>query len=432
MPEKIEIRSDEVREIMERVPGWVIRWGTSFVFGFILIVLAGSYFFNYPTIIYSDIIVTTENPPASLIARSSGRIDEIFAEDAQYVFKGQTIAIIENPAEYQDVLSLKDKLTFVNDFFYYYDPELVSVFTGNLELGELQSEYTTFIKKLNDYRNFIELDYHAKKIRSLSKKLKYYNDYYKRLLKQSELLKDKLELIKKQFERDSTLFQRKVISNAAYEKSKSELIKEQYELEQVELNLSSTEIDIAELRKEMLELELKQSEESKQLKLQLQEAYENLLAEVSAWELRYVITAPVDGQLSFTKIWSKNQIVRQGEVVFTIIPQKPGQIIGKINLPAKGSGKVKKGQQVNIKFDNYPFMEYGIVKGKVKAISLVPEDNIYFLEVSLPNGLSTTYDKELSFNQEMPGIAEIITEERSLLRRIVDPLKYIFERNFKK
>lgn len=114
----------------------------------------------------------------------------------------------------------------------------------------------------------------------------------------------------------------------------------------------------------------------------------------------------------------------------TIIPKNQGKMIGKLTLSFKGAGKVKKGQQVNIKFSNYPYLEYGMVRGVVESISLVPEDQNYIVEVSLPDSLTTFYGKTLSFTQEMQGSAEIITEDKRLLEQILRPIKYVFTKNF--
>jgi len=65
----------------------------------------------------------------------------------------------------------------------------------------------------------------------------------------------------------------------------------------------------------------------------------------------------------------------------------------------------------------------------VNSISLVPAENRYTVEVSLVDGLRTFYGIELEFTQEMQGTAEIITEKRRLLKRLVDPVKFIFEKN---
>ena len=68
-------------------------------------------------------------------------------------------------------------------------------------------------------------------------------------------------------------------------------------------------------------------------------------------------------------------------------------------------------------------MDYGIVSGQVTSRSLVAADNAYSLEVRLPNGLRTSYNRELEFSQEMQGTAEIITEDIRLLERIFKPIK---------
>jgi hypothetical protein len=72
-----------------------------------------------------------------------------------------------------------------------------------------------------------------------------------------------------------------------------------------------------------------------------------------------------------------------------------------------------------------------MVKGIVRSISLVPENNAYTVEVSLPHGLTTFYGEKLEFSQEMQGTAEIITEDTRLLTRIIRPLRYLVQKNLK-
>jgi HlyD family secretion protein len=50
----------------------------------------------------------------------------------------------------------------------------------------------------------------------------------------------------------------------------------------------------------------------------------------------------------------------------------------------------------------------------------------YTLEVALPNGLTTTYGKELKFSQEMQAAADIITDDMRLIERLFMPIKKIF------
>ena len=87
-------------------------------------------------------------------------------------------------------------------------------------------------------------------------------------------------------------------------------------------------------------------------------------------------------------------------------------------MPVQNSGKLKTGQTVNIKLNNYLYQEYGMLKGVVKTISLMPQNENYSVEVSLPSQLLTTYQKKLDYKEEMQGTADIITEELSVLDRV--------------
>ena len=66
--------------------------------------------------------------------------------------------------------------------------------------------------------------------------------------------------------------------------------------------------------------------------------------------------------------------------------------------------------------------------GMVKSISVTPNrQGNYFVYISLNNGMMTSYKKELSFDQELIGTAEIITEDLSVAQRIFYKFKNIFK-----
>ena len=77
-------------------------------------------------------------------------------------------------------------------------------------------------------------------------------------------------------------------------------------------------------------------------------------------------------------------------------------------------------------------MEYGSVDGKVGSISLVTKAEqvanvnveTYLIAIDLPQGLTTNYGKKLDFKYEIKGTAEIIVNDRRLIERLFDNLKY--------
>ena len=192
-------------------------------------------------------------------------------------------------------------------------------------------------------------------------------------------------------------------------------------------------MQINQLDQQILDLQLQESKEQNQQEIAIEEAQQNLKSQIKQWKQRYLIISPIDGKVTFTKIWSKNQNVQTGEIVATIIPQKATDIIGKVEIPAVGVGKVKLGQTVNIKFDNFPYMEFGLLRGTIKSISLIPIQTengvIYTAEIEIPDTLISNYGRHLKFSQEMTGTADIITDDIRLLERFFNPLKSIWRNN---
>jgi len=431
MPEntsKIELRSDEVKDILGHVPNWIVRWGILLFFLCFALIIAGSWVFKYPDLLRPGIYITTENPPHHVIARADGRIAHLLVKDNSLVKANQVLGLIENPAVYPDVINLREHLDTFRIMQVDPDNNYQYNFPPNLLLGDIQSHYAYFLKVYEDLRQFIILDYHQKKINALKEEIVRYHNYSRRLRNQSNILSQEESLAVKQMKRDSALYSQGMIPEADYEKTKTLWLQKRYNLEQSYITLASNQIEISKLEQQILDIGLQNNQEMSKLELSLNEAYDNLMAQITLWEQKYVLKSSVNGIVSFTRIWSENQNVRNGDMVMSVIPEDQGEIIGKINLPVTGSGKVKTGQRVNIKFSNFPYMEYGMVKGTIRSISLVTNDNLYSVIVNLPDGLKTNYGIELDFNQDMQGIAEIITEDKRLLERVVIPVRSVITR----
>jgi multidrug resistance efflux pump len=425
---EVEIRSDEVQEIMGFIPKWIVRWGITLIFVIIILILIGSYFFQYPDVIMSRIMVTTENPPAPLMARMSGKIDKLFIQDNQKVTKNSPIAIIENATNYEQLFQLKEQLLKLKPFFSYFDTLPTAIFNKNFSLGELQAPYSAFLKSYDDYRYFIDLDYHRKKIDSIKAQIARHKVLFTQRQRQTKIMEDEFALGRKRFNRSETLFKDGIISRNDFESAKSGYLQQEYSFEGAKSSLANSGIQISNLEQSVLDLQLQYQSDQKRLQLSLSQSYENLAGRISQWEQNYLLKTPISGVVTFTNYWSANQNVKAGDRVVTIVPENTGSIIGKVVLPILGSGKVKVGQKVNVKFDNFPFMEYGMIRGVIKSKSLIASDNHYSLEVELPNGMLSSYNIDLEFSQEMMGTAEIITEDIRLLERIMKPIKSILDK----
>ncbi len=427
-PEKqdIERYSNEIEDVLGRPPAGVIRWGITVIFVILALLLLGSIFFRYPEIIPAVIEVTSENPPAYVEARVGGKLEKLPFEDKHTVDSGTVVAIIENPASYTDVFALKKSLHDLSPSIYRFETGVLDSVGGpqNLRLGEIQPFYADFLVSLEDYVHFIKLNYFARKISSCREELLIYNELVHRLSEQEKILEKDRALKQKDLDRYQQLFENKVITESDLERTKSEYLQKELSYEESREELANARIQIARLEQDILDLGLQHVQQVKKMQVRISETYENLLAQIAIWEKQYALIAPFDGMVTYTQYWTENQNVSQGDKVMAIVPQKESQMIGKLKLRPRGAGKVRVGQDVNVKFLNYPYMEFGIVKGKVNKIAPVPSgDEYYLVEVTFPQGLQTNYGVRLEVVQQMTGQAEIITEEIPLLVRIIMPLR---------
>jgi len=426
---EIELRSEPVQEILGTVPPWIIRWGITLFLIIIILIFVGSWFFKYPDFINAEIEVITQNPPAEIIARSTGKIEDFFINDKNHVVEGQKIAIIENPANSDEVFRLKEDLDSIKPSILNGHGKKIHKFDYEQynNLGEIQSFYSLFLKSYLDYESFLKVDFYNQKIEALEEQVGDYRIFYDYSYDQRVTLQEDYDLAVKDYKRHKSLFESETIAEIELEQKKSEMLKKKSVFEASRAGLSDTKIKIGELKAQILDYQLQFQQDSSTFKLNLRESFDNLVSQIDIWEQNYLIRASINGIATFTRFWSENQNVVTGEKVVSIVPYDSTNIIGKMLMPIKGSGKVEVGQRVNIKFFNYPYMEFGMVKGVISNISTVPADNLYSVEVSLPNGLTTNYGIELNFNQKMKGVGEIITDDIRFIVRVIRPIRSLIQ-----
>ena len=301
------------------------------------------------------------------------------------------------------------------------------------QLGDLQSAYTAFYNALTDYRHFVETDYHNRKIAVIRKQIAAQKNLLQKIVNQLNISRKQLATAQKLFEIDSMLYSNAALSLVDYQSARNSLLQQLSSLESSKMSVDNQQMSILQSEQSIFDLEQQRIDEEQQLTSALTSAKEQLAAQIRQWEQTYLLVAPCDGKVTFTKYWQKNQNVNAGEVLVTVVPDGDTQVVGKILLPQQGAGKVKVGQTVNVKLDNFPYLEYGMVKVCIRNISMVPvqvDENTkaYMLEVEFPENLVTTYGRELTFSQEMTGTAEIITEDLRLLDKFINPIRAVIKK----
>lgn len=420
----IEIHSEEVQDIMGSIPGSLLRWGLTVIFSVFLIMIVGSYFFRFNEVVSAPMVITTSNPPAPLVAKTSGRISKWYISDGQKVKKGDYIALINNPARIDDVLELEQ---IVDSFNFTISAKMAEEcqLPDNLVLGDMQELYNSFLKNQRGYLDYVAHQFLLKKMALHKQEMEKYEQNYKLSLKQKILIEKEFELAKKRYARYQSLVEKGGVSESELDNAMSSLIQSEREYSSFLGSLQSLEIGLIGQKRSLLEMQEQHRNNLVQFETDIADNVRSIKNSIKGWKSSYLLEAPIDGVVTLTTFWSENHVVSAGERLATVVPEGNQTIICRVMVPSSGIGKVEHGQKVNLKLAGFPFMQYGIISGVVSSVSLVPEDNSYIVEVELTDGLTSTYREQLRMVQEMDGIAEIITVESRLLLRFIDPLKML-------
>jgi multidrug resistance efflux pump len=425
----IELRSEDVQDVLGNEPPSILRWGITVISLVVLILLVGSFIFKYPDTITGEVTLTTEVPPANILARASGKIDKLFVVNNQQVKVGATLAVIQNPAQTTDILQLRDRLKNWNCENPNSEIARKLLDSKSLELGSVQLAYTNFQVTLTTYLRFQSMQYHPKKLHLQEQKVFELEVNLNELKRRSLLLHQQLESSFEIWKRDSLMNHKGLMSNEEYQISRNKMLQSQQDYSTLLSEIKVAEMDINSGQGNLLDLHKDYIDNESIYLLQLRTATEQLQMELNSWERNFLLVSPIDGMVNFMGYWSDNQNVEQGEMVFSIIPSIKTLPVCKMLLPAQGSGKVHVGQRANVRLTNFPDQEFGYLEGRVEHISDIPDSKgKYVVEIHFPKGLETNYGVQLPISTQMQGSAEVITDDIRLIVRFFNPIKKILKK----
>ena len=208
---KIELQQSELEDMLGRVPGWITRNGIILLSFLVVLMIFGSWVFKYPDIKRARIVVTSVNPPANVEARTSGKIVRLFVIDNQMVETGGVLAMIENPAVYEDIVQLKSSLVYLDSIAM---DEIIEELpeVKNAQLGTVQSDYSIFLKVYRNFMEFKRINYHQRRIQTARTEREKQQDYTRSLSERAIIQEEAYSLALRQFNRDATLYEEGVIS----------------------------------------------------------------------------------------------------------------------------------------------------------------------------------------------------------------------------
>lgn len=419
---RVELRSEEVMDILGSIPHWSIHSGSGYLLGLILLSITVTWFIQYPDVMVAPVVVTTETPPLQIISPGSGYLTLLVKDNAP-VKKGQMLGYLNSTADVKEVLSLKKELDSLTTYFFKPSSFLNTYSsTQYMNLGELQEVYTNFLKAISTYQLNYQQQGFRQQVQSLEQQIAGYSLLIEQTREKNTILFQELQLADKRFVRDSQLFVNEVLPRSDFEEKKQLYLQNLRDYKNAKTTVTTYMIQRTQLESRIGELLQQEQKQNEDLLIAIEVSFKQMDQAIRLWMQAHVLISPIDGQVSLFNYWADHQYVKTDEEILSVLPGAEN-FFGMAKMQLSGSGHLKAGQRVHIKLENFPSAEYGMLEGTVETISLLPKEQNYLIRIKFSDGLHTTYGKTIDPKQEMVGQAEIVTRDVRLLERFFYQLR---------
>lgn len=147
---------------------------------------------------------------------------------------------------------------------------------------------------------------------------------------------------------------------------------------------------------------------------------------------QHIFRSPIAGIVFQLPIQQPRAVVQTSSLIAEIAPADTPLVL-RAQIATSESGALQVGMPVKLKFDAYPFQNYGIVEGKLMQISPTSQMS------ETAQGLTATFDLEIALNQSciqvqatcvkltagQTAIAEVIIRQRRIADFILDPFRQL-------
>lgn len=249
-----------------------------------------------------------------------------------------------------------------------------------------------------------------------------------------EIHSAEVEHLKQRYEQNQKLYEKKLISLAALNEAKVRYLSALAELPARMAEINRYEVSLKDLKRQILEEQL----EIERTRANFQNAYD-----IAATRLKQarqavnrsvdadidLILAPESGIVTQVLVNTPGQVVNKGQTLVNIAPAST-PIVAEAMILNKDVGLLSSGQKVKLKFEAFPFQDYGIQHGYLRQIS--PDamgdegsGTVFRGIIDLEKTTILVHGEEKAFMFGMKGAAEIITDRQSILMLALNPLRQL-------
>lgn len=408
-----------------------------------------------------------------LDAAVTGTVAEIRVKEGESVKTGQTLLLLESELVKAELQQVQDKLEGQLNRFTQLNSSKNQLF-ASLATQEQQNQFQQLEKQaqidqaqhnINALKNSYELQ--------KQEKLAQVNQA-RQTLKQNQnsqkLAEVSLALAQRELERYQKAYQEGIAAEINVV-DKEDVVQEKIKIsEQIKSDIQQSKLRLAEQQSsyeqnirrinadiEQAQLRLKEQERSYQTLtrsgklavLKIEEQKKSLETDITSLKSEIAqskrqieslkfqlgqreIRATASGTLFQLPIEKAGSVVQQGTMVAEIASLDSPLII-RAQMATSESGSLRTGLPVKIKFDAYPFQDYGVVSGELIKISPTtieldtPSGKVaaYNLDITLKQNCITSANKCIPLRPGDTATAEVIVRQRRIIDFLLDPFKQL-------
>lgn len=421
MADDIELRSEEVQELLGTPPPWLIRWGLLFVLILLIVVVWLLYWLPYPETVNTTVRIKRELPAEEVIAPQAGYISNILIASEDTVAAGQTLVVFKSLAEFADVHYLDDLLGQLPAG---QDSALLSfAIPPDLILGSLRNDVYKFNEQQQEARKLREGRISQMSIDEIKQEIRQDERAIRQENRTRDIMYDVLQNREQELFRVRNLNQQGLLGDYSRVREAERLkLEAERNLQDMDTSIKARQANIRLLRKQLERTATISQASAANATEALREAFDQLRTAVNQWRRNNLLVASIDGVVILDDV-QERQYVQAGERVAVVVPSSLSSLIGKTELELDESGQVAVGQKVVVDFYSFPAQQYGAVEGVVTFKSKIPtqEDKLP-IEIRFPNGLVTSSGRSLEVGQDMAGDMSIVIREKRLIAWLLDRL----------
>ncbi|MDR2234213.1 MAG: HlyD family secretion protein [Tannerella sp.] len=365
----IELHQRDIGDLLGDAPEWLIHSGSYSLYSMLLLFILLSSLIRYPDVVRGSVSIEDVANVEWITVNYTGLIDTIFVKNDSILQVGDTIGLIQNPADLDDIRHFAGILTNVERYYLTNNTELIRKFPFNLSMGEMTDAYENFTAAVRSCLIYDDHNY---------------------VVQRSNFLQQEITILKREPEKNA-------------------------------LAILQTERDLFELS---VSHQLEQHKNRKQLEV----AYEDMINSIQIWESKYLIRSHRQGRIVLGEVRALTRVVNMGDTIGTVISNNKPEFVARMNVTQEQIGGIEAGYPVEIRLFKYPERTYGRLIGMVNTLTFTPLNKQYNVDITLPNQLRTTANKELYHELGLKGDAEIISSNKSVLSRVFGPIISLWKR----